>query len=158
MISIAYFQVKKIQIPDNPLKKRLTKSKLKQLEDEKYSDSESDDNVSVATTTFNIRVKGETPEEKRDRKQLFKEAKRVSCFHQFKGIQSVIIFFPCELYNWNCFRIKKQIMNSGLPFAKQHFFNMSQLWQLFQPKTYLKATILEGNQKKKRDSFSDSSC
>lgn len=80
MISVAYFQIKKIQIPDNPLKKRLTKSRLKELEEEIDSDSESDDNVSVATTTFSIRIKGETPEERRERKRLFKEAKRVSCF------------------------------------------------------------------------------
>ena len=78
------FQVKKIQIPDNPLKKRLTKSKLKELEKERESDSESDDNVSVATTTFNIRVKGETPEQKRERKHLFKEAKRVNVLFIFK--------------------------------------------------------------------------
>lgn len=70
-------RIKKIQIPHNPLKKRLTKSQLKTLSDEKESDSESDDDLSVSTA-INVRVKSETPEQKRERKHLFKEAKRES--------------------------------------------------------------------------------
>ncbi|XP_055953767.1 protein LTV1 homolog isoform X1 [Argiope bruennichi] len=72
-------KIKKIKIPHNPLKKNLTKSQLKQLESSSSEEENSDDedNFSVATSC-NIRPKDETPEQRRERKNLFKEAKRES--------------------------------------------------------------------------------
>jgi len=71
-------KIRKITIPRNPLKSNLTKSQLKTLESESESEEEDEnDNVSVATS-FNIRIKGETQEQRRERKALFKEAKRES--------------------------------------------------------------------------------
>ncbi|GFT14766.1 protein LTV1 [Nephila pilipes] len=74
-------KIRKIKIPNNPLKKSLTKSQLKQLdsvsEDQEEDEDEEEDKFSVATSCT-IRVKGETPEQRRERKNLFKEAKRES--------------------------------------------------------------------------------
>ncbi|CAL1298362.1 unnamed protein product [Larinioides sclopetarius] len=71
--------IKKIKVPRNPLKKNLTKSQLKQLESssEEEENSDDEDNFSVATSC-NIRPKDETPEQRRERKNMFKEAKRES--------------------------------------------------------------------------------
>lgn len=46
------------------------------------SDCDSDD-TSINGTVFNVRVKDETPEQKRERKRLFKEAKRVCAWIHF---------------------------------------------------------------------------
>ncbi|XP_054716642.1 protein LTV1 homolog [Uloborus diversus] len=70
-------KIQRIKIPNNPFKK-LTKSDLKRIPiDDSETGSESEDNVSIATS-FNIRPRGETPEQRKERKNLFKEAKRES--------------------------------------------------------------------------------
>ncbi|GFR15602.1 protein LTV1 [Trichonephila clavata] len=70
-------KIKKIKISNNPLKKGLTRSQLKQLDnvsEEEEEEEEEDDKFSVATSY--MRVKGETPEQRRERKKLIKEERR----------------------------------------------------------------------------------
>ncbi|XP_071042151.1 protein LTV1 homolog isoform X2 [Parasteatoda tepidariorum] len=68
-------KIRKIKIPNNPLQKQLTKSKLKQLESESESEEYSDDDAVSVASTINIRPKGETPEQRLERKKFFKQVK-----------------------------------------------------------------------------------
>ncbi|GFV88334.1 protein LTV1 [Trichonephila clavipes] len=70
-------KIKKIKIPNNPLKKGLTRSQLKHLDNvSEEEEKEEDDGDKFSVATSYMRVKGETPEQRKERKKLIKEERR----------------------------------------------------------------------------------